>query len=119
MLNITEVRITKVDGDEKLRAFAGLVLDECFLVGDLRVMENEDGYYVTMPSKRKRDGSFKDLAYPLNVDTKEFVERKVLLAYEAATGNRAISRIEEGEAATVRTDLLGVEEFGFTPKANP
>ena len=119
MLNITEVRITKVDGDEKLRAFAGLVLDECFLVGDLRVMENEDGYYVTMPSKRKRDGSFKDLAYPLNADAKEFVERKVLLAYEAATGNRAISRIEEGEAATVRADLLGVEEFGFTPKANP
>ncbi len=119
MLNITDVRITKVEGDEKLRGFAGLVLDDCFLVGDLRVMENEDGYYVTMPSKRKRDGSFKDIAYPLNPETKEFVERKVLLAYEAATGNRAISRIEEGEAGTIRADLLGVEEFGFTPKANP
>ncbi|BDU73024.1 SpoVG family protein [Mesoterricola silvestris] len=119
MLNITEVRITKVDGDDKLRAFAGMVLDDCFLVGDLRVMENEEGYYVTMPSKRKRDGSFKDIAYPLSPDTKEFVERKVLLAYEAATGNRAISRIEDGQGATVRPDLLGVEEFGFTPKANP
>jgi stage V sporulation protein G len=119
MLNITEVRITKVDGDDKLRAFAGLVLDDCFLVGDLRVQENQDGYYVTMPSKRKRDGSFKDIAYPLNSDTKEFIEQKVLLAYEAATGARAISRIELGEAATVRADLLGVEEFGFTPKANP
>ncbi len=119
MLNITEVRINKVDGDDKLRAFAGMVLDDCFLVGDLRVMENEEGYYVTMPSKRKRDGSFKDIAYPLNPDAKEFIERKVLLAYEAATGNRAISRIEEGETATVRADLLGVEEFGFTPKANP
>jgi len=119
MLNITEVRITKVDGDDKLRAFAGMVLDECFLVGDLRVMENEEGYYVTMPSKRKRDGSFKDIAYPLNPDTKEFIEQKVLVAYEAATGNRAISRIEQGQAATVRADLLGVEEFGFTPKANP
>lgn len=119
MLNITEVRITKVDGDDKLRAFAGMVLDDCFLVGDLRVMENEEGYYVTMPSKRKRDGSFKDIAYPLNPDTKEFIEQKVLVAYEAATGNRAISRIEQGEAATVRADLLGVEEFGFTPKANP
>jgi stage V sporulation protein G len=108
-----------VEGDDKLRGFASLVLDECFLVGDLRVMENEDGYYVTMPSKRKRDGSFKDIAYPLNADTKEFVERKVLLAYEAATGHRAISRIDEGEEATVRADLLGVEEFGFTPKVNP
>ena len=119
MLNITEVRITKVDGDDKLRAFAALVLDQCFLVGDLRVMENEEGFYVTMPSKRKRDGSFKDIAYPLNADTKEFLEMKVLLAYEATTGNRAISRIEAGEVSTVRADLLGVEEFGFTPKANP
>jgi len=119
MLNITDVRITKVDGDDKLRAFAGMVIDGCFLVGDLRVMENEEGYYVTMPSKRKRDGSFKDIAYSLDSDTKEFIEHKVLLAYEAATGNRALSRIEQGQATTVRADLLGVEEFGFTPKANP
>jgi stage V sporulation protein G len=119
MLNITDVRITKVEGDDKLRAFAGLVLDDCFMVGDLRVMENEEGYYVTMPGKRKRDGSFKDIAYPLDPGTKEVVERRVLLAFETATGTRAISRIEGGEAATVRADLLGVEEFGFTPKTNP
>lgn len=119
MLNITEVRITKVDGDEKLRAFAGLVVDACFLVGDLRVMENDEGYYVTMPSKRKRDGSYKEIAYPLDPEAKELIEEKVLLAFEAATGAKAISRIERGEAATVRADLLGVEEFGFTPKPNP
>jgi stage V sporulation protein G len=119
MLTITDIRITKVEGDEKLRAFASLVLEDCFLVGDLRVLENEEGYYVAMPSKRKRDGSFKDIAYPLNPDAKEFIEQKVLLAFEAATGCRAISRIEVGEATLVRPDLLGVEEFGFTPKANP
>lgn len=119
MLNITDIRITKVDGDEKLRAFASLVLDDCFLVGDLRVVEGEDGYFVAMPSKRKRDGSFKDIAYPLNNETREILEKEVLLAYESATGRRAISRIESGEATTVRPDLLGVEEFGFTPKQNP
>lgn len=119
MLNITDIRITKIEGDEKLRAFASLVLDECFLVGDLRVVEGEDGYFVSMPSKRKRDGSFKDIAYPLNNEAREFIEKQVLLAYETATGIRAISRIETGEASTVRPDLLSVNEFGFTPKANP
>ena len=119
MLNITDVRITKVEGDDKLRAFAALVLDESFIVGDLRVLENEEGYFVAMPSKRKRDGTFKDIAYPLNNEAREFIEKRVLLAYEAATGNRAISRIEEGEATTVRPDLLAVQEFGFTPKLNP
>lgn len=119
MLNITDIRITKIEGDEKLRAFASLVLDGCFLVGDLRVVEGEDGYFVSMPSKRKRDGSFKDIAYPLNNEAREFIEKQVLLAYETATGIRAISRIETGEASTVRPDLLSVNEFGFTPKANP
>jgi len=119
MLNITDIRITKVEGDEKLRGFAALVLDDCFIVGDLRVLENEEGYYVAMPSKRKRDGTFKDIAYPLNNDAREMIEERVLLAYEALTGNRAISRIEQGEINTVRPDLLAVEEFGFTPKANP
>ena len=119
MLNLTDVRITKIEGDEKLRAFAAIVLDDCFLVGDLRVVEGEEGYFVAMPSKRKRDGSFKDIAFPLSNEAREFIEQKVLLAFEAATGIRAISRLEAGEASTVRADLLGVEEFGFTSKANP
>ena len=69
-----------------------------------------------MPSKRKRDGSFKDIAYPLSNEAREFIEQKVLLTYETTTGNRAVSRIETGQATIVRPDLLGVEEFGFTPK---
>jgi stage V sporulation protein G len=116
MFNITDIRITRVDGDDKLKAFAALVIEDCFLVGDLRVVEGEDGYFVAMPSRRKRDGSFKDIAYPLNNALREEIEERVLLAYETATGHRAISRIERGEAASVRPDLLGVEEFGFTPK---
>ncbi len=119
MLNITDVRINKIEGDEKLRAFASLVIDDCFLVGDLRVVEGEDGYFVAMPSKRKRDGSFKDIAFPLNNDAREHIEQRVLQAYEAATGARAISRIEQGETGPVRPDLLSVEEFGFNPKPNP
>jgi stage V sporulation protein G len=119
MINITDIRVSKIENDEKLRAFVSLVLDDCFLVGDLRVVEGEDGYFVAMPSKRKRDGSFKDIAYPLNNDVREAIELKVLQAYEAATGAKAISRIEQGEAGPVRPDLLGVEEFGFTPKSDP
>lgn len=119
MLNITEVRINKIENDEKLRAFASLVIDDCFLVGDLRVVEGEDGFFVAMPSKRKRDGSFKDIAYPTNNEAREAIELKVLQAYETTTGIKAISRIEQGEAGPIRPDLLSVEEFGFAPKQNP
>ncbi|MBI4913006.1 MAG: septation regulator SpoVG [Acidobacteria bacterium] len=118
-MDITDVRISKIEGDEKLRAFATIILSDSFLVGDLRVVEGEDGFFVAMPSKRKRDGSFKDIAYPLNNEVRALIEERVLQAYEAATGNRAISRLEKGEPGPVRPDLLGVEEFGFTPKTNP
>jgi len=118
MINVTDIRINKVEGDEKLRAFASIVIDDCFLVGDMRVVEGEEGYFVAMPSKRKRDGSFKDIAYPLSQEVREELEQKILLAYEATTGHRAISRIDRGESATVRPDLLSVEEFGFTPKGS-
>jgi stage V sporulation protein G len=116
-MEITNVRIAKIEGDEKLRALASVVFDDCFLVGDLRVVESDDGFFVAMPSKRKRDGSFKDTAYPLNNEFRMEMERKILLAYEAAANVKAISRIESGEQQTVRPDLLGVEEFGFQPKA--
>ncbi len=119
MLNISDIRITKIENDEKLRAYAAVVFDDCFIVGDLRVVEGEDGFFVAMPSRRRRDGSYKDIAYPLNNAFREELERRVLSAYEEATGRRAISRIEEGETGIVRPDLLSVEEFGFTPKQNP
>ena len=117
MLNVTEVRITPIANDDKLRAYAAIVLDGAFLVGDLRVVEGEDGFFVAMPSRRKRDGSYKDIAYPLNNEVREVLERRILEAYEASTGKRALARDEEG--GVVRPDLLSVEEFGFTPKPNP
>ena len=115
-MKITNVRIVKIEGEEKLKALASVVFDDCFLLGDLRVVESEEGYFVAMPSKRKRDGSFKDIAYPLNNDFRADMERTILAAYESATSTRAISRIETGEAETVRPDLLSVEEFGFKAK---
>ena len=117
-MKITNVRLSKIEGDDKLKAMASVVFDDCFLVGDLRVVESDDGFFVAMPSKRKRDGSFRDIAYPLNNEFRHELERAVLLAFESAANTRAISRIETGESKTVRPDLLGVEEFGFNPKTS-
>lgn len=116
MLNITDVRILKVEHDEKLRAFATIVLDGCFVVGDFRIVEGDEGYFISMPSRRKRDGSYKDNCFPLDQATRDALEERILMAYEEASGVKAISRIEKGLAEQVRPDLLSVEEFGFTPK---
>ena len=114
MLNITDVRISKIEAGEKLRAFATITIDGCFIVSDLRILEGDDGYFVVMPSKRKRDGSFKDIAYPINNETRKSIEGHVLIAYENITGNRVIPNADKINNDTIYNDLLGVEEFGFT-----
>jgi stage V sporulation protein G len=118
MFNITDVRITKIEGGEKLRGFASITLDDSFTVGDLRILEGDDGYFVAMPSKRKRDGTYKDIAYPTNNEVRKIIEERVLTAYENITGNRAIPNTDRTTINAIHSDVLGVEEFGFTAKAN-
>jgi stage V sporulation protein G len=118
MFTITDVRITKIEGGEKLRGFASITLDDSFTVGDLRILEGEEGYFVAMPSKRKRDGSYKDVAYPLNNEVRKIIEERVLTAYENATGSRAIPNMDKATIDITQSDVLGVGEFGFVSKAN-
>jgi len=79
-MEITEVRIYPVD-EEKLRAYVTVTLDGCFVVRDLKVIQGATGLFVAMPAKRRKDGTFKDVAHPLNVETRERFERTILAAY--------------------------------------
>lgn len=117
MITITDIRINLVKGDDKLKAYATIIINDGFLVSDLRVIESDDGFFVAMPSRRKRDGSFKDIAYPLNNDLRIDIEKQVLVAFEKSSGSRAISNIEHAEGI-VRPDLLSAVEFGLTPKSD-
>jgi len=80
MIRITEVKIS-LRGDEKLRAFATVTLDGCFVVRGLKIIRSVRGTFVAMPARRKSDGTFQDVAHPINVDTRAYLEREVLDAY--------------------------------------
>lgn len=80
-MDITQVKVFPVD-EEKLKAYVSIVLDECFLVSDLKVIQGPNGLFVSMPSKRKKSGDFKDIAHPLNRETRERMERRILEEYE-------------------------------------
>ena len=89
-MEVTEVRINPAKGG-KVRAFASIVIDDCFIVNDLRVMEGREGQlFVTMPARKTRNGQMRDIAHPLNSETRRAVERKVLDEFEAAVENLAI-----------------------------
>jgi stage V sporulation protein G len=80
-MEITEVRVFPVQ-EEKLKAYVTITLDGCFVVRDLKVIQGNTGLFVAMPAKRRKDGSFKDIAHPLNQETRDRLERAVLAAYE-------------------------------------
>ena len=79
-MDVTEIRVYPVD-DEKLKAFVTITLDSCFVVRDLKVIKGIGGLFVAMPSRKMKDGSFKDMAHPLNNETRKMIENKVLDQY--------------------------------------
>ncbi len=80
-MEITEVRVFPVH-EEKLKAYVTITLDGCFVVRDLKVIQGNTGLFVAMPAKRRRDGTFKDIAHPLNQETRDRMERAILAEYE-------------------------------------
>ena len=107
-MEITEVKIFKV-GEEKLKAFVSVVFDQCFMVNDIKVIQGKDGLFISMPSRRKRNGEFKDIAHPLNNPTRKAIEERILGEYR-----RVVEGIEQkprsAEVASEKT-LDEVEEF--------
>jgi stage V sporulation protein G len=80
-MEITDVKVIPVE-DEKLKAFVSIVFDQCFVVTDIKVIHGPKGLFVSMPSKKRKDGTFKDIAHPLNNQMRQYLEEKVLSVYK-------------------------------------
>lgn len=80
-MQITEVKVFPVN-EERLKAYVTLTFDDCFVVRDLKVIKGNDGLFVAMPSKKRKDGQFKDIAHPLNQETRSMIEKAVFDEYE-------------------------------------
>jgi stage V sporulation protein G len=80
-MEITEVRVFPVHED-KLKAYVTITLDGCFVVRDLKVIHGNSGLFIAMPAKRRKDGTFKDIAHPLNSETREKMEKVILAEYD-------------------------------------
>jgi len=86
-MDITEVRVFPVNNEERLKAYATITVDNVFLIRDLRVINGNAGLFVAMPSRKMKDGTFKDIAHPLNSETRQMIEKKVLAEYESELAN--------------------------------
>ncbi|MDZ4676380.1 MAG: septation regulator SpoVG [Oligoflexia bacterium] len=81
-MEITEVKVFAVN-EERLKAYVTITIDACFVVRDLKIINGTNGLFVAMPSKKRKDGQFKDIAHPLNNETREKIENKIFEVYEA------------------------------------
>ncbi len=80
-MEITEIRISLRD-ESKLKAFVSITLDNCFVIRGLKVISGTNGTFIAMPSRKRRDGSYQDVAHPINSETRTWMEEQILKAYE-------------------------------------
>ena len=84
-MQITDIKIFPV-GEERVKAYASIVFDNCFIVRDVKVIQGDNKFFVAMPSKKMKDGSFRDTVHPLNNATRQMIEESVLGAYKREAG---------------------------------
>lgn len=83
-MNITDVRVRKIAKEGKMRAVVSITLDDVFVVHDIKVIEGEKGMFIAMPSKKASDGEYRDIAHPINSETRDTIQKTVLAAYDKA-----------------------------------
>ena len=82
-MNITEVRVRLVNKeDSKLKAVASMTIDGCFVIHDIKVIQGNEGLFISMTSRKTPEGEYKDIVHPINTETREAISKKIIEAYE-------------------------------------
>jgi stage V sporulation protein G len=90
-MKITEVKVFPISDGGRLKAYATLVFENCFIVRDLKVIEGHKGLFVSMPSRKCKDGTFRDIVHPLNSEMRSEIEQQVIQEYNRASTMEPVS----------------------------
>ena len=82
-MQVTDVRVRKIAKEGRMKAIVSITLDEEFVVHDIKVIEGEKGMFIAMPSRKAADGEYRDVAHPINSDTRERIQQLILEKYQA------------------------------------
>ena len=84
-MNITDVRLRRVNTDGKMKAVVSITLDDAFVVHDIKLIEGQNGLFVAMPSRKVGEGDFRDIAHPINSSTRNMIQDVIFKAYEESS----------------------------------
>ena len=113
-MRITDVRIRKIASEGKMKAIVSVTFENEFVVHDIKVIEGQNGLFIAMPSRKTPDGEFKDIAHPINTETRETLQNAILEEYEkvmqepvAESGRKEVEQLtREPEMSSVGSALL-------------
>lgn len=88
-MQITDVRVRRLETDSKMKAVASITLDDVFVVHDIKIIKGDKGLFIAMPSKKGVDGEYRDTAHPINSETRVMLQNTILEAYEKAVAAEA------------------------------
>ena len=90
-MQVTDIRVRRIAKEGKMKAIVSVTLDDAFVVHDIKVIEGEKGLFIAMPSRRASDGEFRDIAHPINTETREHLQTLIFEKYQES--------LKEAEAA--------------------
>lgn len=99
-VQITDVRVRKIAKEGKMKAVVSITLDEEFVVHDIKVIEGDKGLFIAMPSRRAGDGEYRDIAHPINSETRERLQRIILEQYEKVSAEIDAEAVAEEKTET-------------------
>ena len=105
-MQITDVRVRKVNKEGKMKAVVSITIDNEFVVHDIKVIDGDKGLFIAMPSRKAGDGEYRDIAHPINSETREKIQSAVLEKYEIA----ALQAEAEAEAEAAAAEAEAVVE---------
>jgi len=83
-MQITDIRVRKIESSSKMKAIVSITIDDAFVIHDIKVIESPTRLFIAMPSRQNREGEYKDIAHPINSETREMLQNAILEAYEKA-----------------------------------
>jgi len=84
-MQITDIRVRKINSEGTMKAVASITIDEVFVIHDIKIIEGPNGLFIAMPSRKTPNGEFKDIAHPLNSETREMIQKAIFEKYEATS----------------------------------
>ena len=111
-MQITDVRVRRIEKEGKMKAIVSITLDNEFVIHDIKVIEGEKGLFIAMPSRKAADGEYRDIAHPINSETRDMIQRVILNKYETTAlenEEAADLPVEEGIISNTEESSEGAE----------